>query len=334
MSTENAMSLDQAVEAFMAPESTDVEPVQEETSVDEDNSATIEDNDTSSDVDTTEDDSEVDYSEEEYSDEDDADEESAEYDDEPDQSEPSKFTVKVDGEEVEVTLEDLKRSYSGQGKIQKGMQEAAEIRKQAQQMQQQIAQAANEIASMYQQVQQQGFMAPPQEPSRELFDSDPIGYMEAKMQYDDQLKAFNQQQGQMIQLQQYQQQQQQAQQQHMLQSEVEALKQKIPELSNPEKAGKFREDLVNTASEFYGLSQQDLAGVTDHRALLVLRDAMMWRKSQKGRSKVDEKASKARPVIKPQAKRTADPKRKQVQKSKAQLKKSGSVDDALALMFQ
>jgi len=332
MSTENAMSLDQAVEAFMAPE----ESVQEESSVEEDNSATMEDDASyeNDDVDTTEDDSEVDYSEDDYSDEDDTDEESAEYDDEPDQGEPSKFTVKVDGEEVEVTLEDLKRSYSGQGKIQKGMQEAAEARKQAQQMQEQMAQAAQQIAAMYQQVQQQGFMAPPKEPSRELFDSDPIGYMEAKMQYDDQLKAFNEQQGQMMQLRQYEQQQRMAQQQQMLQSEVEVLKQKIPELSNPEQAGKFREDLVNTASEFYGFSPEDLGNVTDHRALLVLRDAMMYRKSQKARSKVDEKASKARPVIKPNAKRTADPKRKQVQKSKAQLKKSGSVDDALALMFK
>lgn len=331
MGTENAMNLDQAVEAFMAPE----EPVQEDNSVEEENSATLDDvGETPADV--TEDDSEVDNSEYDGSDDDeyDTEDESAEYDDEPEPVEPSKFTVKVDGEELEVTLEDLKRSYSGQGKIQKGMQEAAEARKQAQQMQQQMAQAAQQLTAMYQQVQQQGFVAPPQEPSRELFDSDPIGYMEAKMQYDDQVKAYNEQQGQMIQLQQYQQQQMAMAQQQMLHSEVQKLTEKIPELSNPEMAGKFRNDLINTASEFYGLSADDLAGVTDHRALLVLADAMKWRKSQRGRSKVDEKAKGARPVLKPQARRTADPKRKQVQKSKAQLKKSGSVDDALALMFK
>jgi len=325
MSTENAMSLDQAVEAFMAVE----EPVQTEES-----SAIMEDDIATNDVETTEDDSDVDYSDDEESDENDTDEEFAEDNDEPDQSEPSKFTVKVDGEELEVTLEDLKRSFAGQGKIQKGMQAAAEARKQAEAIQQQMAAAAQQLQAMYQQVQQQGFIAPPKEPSRELFDSDPIGYMEAKMQYEDKLKAFNEQQAQMTQLQQQQMQQQQAQQQQMLQSEVEALRQKIPELSNPEKADRFRADLVSTASEYYGYSPEDLSGVTDHRALMVLRDAMMWRKSQKGRSKVDEKAKKARPVIKPQAKRTADPKRVQVQKSKAQLKKSGSVEDALALMFQ
>ena len=41
------------------------------------------------------------------------------------------FTVKVDGQEVKVPLEDLKRSYSGQAYIQKGMQEAASAKKEA-----------------------------------------------------------------------------------------------------------------------------------------------------------------------------------------------------------
>ena len=39
------------------------------------------------------------------------------------------YTVKVDGEEREVTLEDLKRSYSGQAYISKGMNEAAQQKK-------------------------------------------------------------------------------------------------------------------------------------------------------------------------------------------------------------
>jgi len=329
-----ALDLDQAVEKFLAPE----EPVQD---VAEDNSdATIEDTGVSDDVEAdtdveTEDDSEVDDSEYDSDDDEeyDTDEESAEHDEDPDQQAPETYTVKVDGVEQQVTLAELTRSYSGQGKIQKGMQEAAEARKQAQEMQQQMAQAAQQLSAMYQQVQEQGFKAPPKEPTRELFESDPIGYMEAKLQYDEDMKAFQEQQGQMQRLQQYEAQQRQQQQQQMLQSEVELLKQKIPELSEPEKAGKFREDLVKTAGEFYGYSPEDMSSVTDHRALLVLRDAMMWRKSQKNRSKAEAKAKNARPVIKPQAKRTTDPKRKQVQKAKAQLKKSGDINDAIDLLF-
>lgn len=325
--TTEGMNLDQAVEKMFGSD----EPVQEVSDQDIMEEDTSDAPDVSED---TEDDSEVDYSDddsEEYA----TDEESADdYEDEPDYAEPEKITVKVDGEEVSVTLEDLKRSYSGQGKIQKGMQEAAEARKQALEMQQQINVAAQRIAAMYQQVQETGFAPAPKEPSKELFDSDPIGYMEAKMQYDADMKAYSEQQGQMMQLRQYQQQQMAQANQERLARETEMLAEKIPEFSDPERAGKLREDLVRTASEFYGYSPEDLSGVTDHRALLVLKDAMMWRKSQAKKSQVEQKANKARPVIKPQAKRTADPKRKQIQQSKSKLKQTGNINDALSLMFQ
>lgn len=332
MSTEG-MNLDQAVEAFMAPE----EPVQEVSENDTIEESPEADYAPAPEVE-TEEDSEVEYSDDdtdvEY-DEDDTEEESTEYeDDEPDQSEPSTIRVKVDGEEVDVTLEDLKRSYSGQGKIQKGMQEAAEMRKQAQAQAEQVAQAAQAITAMYQKVQQEGFVKPPQEPSRELFDSDPIGYMEAELQYKEDLKKFNEQQVELSRLQQYEQAQAQQLHQQRLVAEMQKLQEVVPELADAEKAGKFKEDLVNAATQFYGFTAEDLESVSDHRALAMLADAMRWRKSQANRSRAEKKASKARPVIKPQAKRTADPKRKQVQQSKSKLKKSGSVDDALALMFK
>jgi hypothetical protein len=44
-------------------------------------------------------------------------------------SAPELYTVKVDGKEEQVSLEDLKRGYSGQKYVQKGMQEVAQIRK-------------------------------------------------------------------------------------------------------------------------------------------------------------------------------------------------------------
>ena len=69
--------------------------------------------------------------------EEDALEEEAEEGDEEDEAEEAEdagqteelYTVKVDGSEQEVTLEDLKRSYSGQAYIQKGMQETADSQK-------------------------------------------------------------------------------------------------------------------------------------------------------------------------------------------------------------
>jgi uncharacterized phage infection (PIP) family protein YhgE len=327
MSTES-MSMDQAVEALVGGE-----PAQEDSSLESVADSLVETAEEEEVEEVTEEvDSEVDYSEED-SEEYDTDEESADdTDDEPDHSEPETITVKVDGEEVSVTLEDLKRSYSGQGKIQKGMQEAAESRKQAEQMKQQAEQMMTQLSAMYQKAQQGGFKAPPQEPSRELFDSDPIGYMEAKMQYDEDVKRYNAERQEMTQIAQYQQAQMQQSQQQVLEREMMLMREKIPDLADPEMAGKFRENIVRTAGE-YGYSAEDLKGVTDHRVLLVLQDAMRYRRSLKNKSIADQKAKKARPVIKPQAKKTQDPKGKQARQAKSKLKKTGTIDDALSLIM-
>lgn len=329
MSTE-ALNLDQAVEKFLAPE----EPaISDDAELDSAADSLIEETDEETDVDSEVDNSEYDEAEEaEYDEEYDTDDESAEADDEPDQVEPEMITVKVDGEEIAVTLEDLKRSYSGQGKIQKGMQEAAEARKQAAAMAQQAQAMAQQLTAMYQKVQQSGFIAPPKEPSRELFDSDPIGYMEAKMDYDQKVKEYQAQQQQLAQMQQYQQQQMTVAQQQKLQQEIELLRQKVPELGDAEKASKFRENLVKVGND-YGYSPEELSMVSDHRALMVLRDAMRWRQSQAKRSQVEQKSKGARPVIKPQAKKTSDPKRQKVRQSKSKLKQTGSIDDALSLIM-
>lgn len=85
----------------------------------------------------------------------------------------SKFTVKVDGTEVEVSLDDLKRSYSGQAYIQKGMQEAAEAKKQATALYDTLQKQQSEFLAVVQQVQQQGFQRPPQEPDMAMMESDP-----------------------------------------------------------------------------------------------------------------------------------------------------------------
>lgn len=324
MSTE-AISIDDAVNQLVGEE-----PVQETVSeVTED--VTIEESDvleeSNADVE-TEDDSEVDYSDEEYSDEDDTDEESVEYDDEPDESGPETITVKVDGEEVSVTLDDLKRSYSGQGKIQKGMQEAAEARKQAEEMKQQAIQAMTQLNAMYERAQQSGFKAPPQAPDRELFNSDPIKYLEMKEQYEADLQEFQVEQQQMMRMRQAQQQQMTQAQQAQLAQQAEMLREKMPEMADPEKADKIRSDLAKTGMEF-GYTEDELSGITDHRALLVLRDAMRWRNAQKSKSAVEKKANQARKVIKPQAKKTQDPSRKKIREQKAKLKRTGSIDDAL-----
>ena len=88
--------------------------------------------------------------------EDESDEETEDSEDDEDTEDAAQegqsFTVKVDGQEVAVTLDELKQGYSGQKYVQKGMQEAAAQRKQAEEVYNALLHERQNIAQMYQQI--------------------------------------------------------------------------------------------------------------------------------------------------------------------------------------
>lgn len=249
---------------------------------------------------------------------------------EPAEEEPQEtvYAVKVDGEEVEVTLDQLKQGYSGQQYVQKGMQQAAEARKQAEAVYTALAQERQNLQQLVNGIQAGG-LTPPVEPARELFNDDPIGYMEAKLDYDDKVQKWGAVQQQ---LNAQSQAEAQARQEHARQ-EAQVLMERIPELRDAKQAAQFKNDIVQVATEVYGYPEDMLGQITTHRDLLVLRDAMLYRKIMANGDKVKSKAKGARPVIKPGTKKVTT-NQDVTRKQQARLKKSGSVEDALALMFK
>jgi hypothetical protein len=322
-------SIESAISAMIEPESTqNEEPSTSEIDDSEDENETGESNAES------DDDSEESESAEDSDDEGEDDAQDEEEDtDSADKTEPV-FTVKVDGTEKQVTLDELKRGYSGQQFVQKGMQEAAAQRKQAEEVYAALLNERQQIAQLYQQIQGGQIATPPKAPSRELFDSDPIGYMEAKLNYDEQVAQYQQQQSQFEQLSAQQSQAQQAARQAYLQQEVENLKSKVPELANPAVAGKFKEQLLEAGSA-YGYTAEEISQVVESRALHVLRDAMKYREIMSGKKKADEKAQLARPKTAPikAGSKKLDKSNKAVLQSKTKLKNTGRVEDAISLMF-
>lgn len=270
------------------------------------------------------------YTEESIDDSEDGEDEYEDTEDEPAEEEPQEtlYTVKVDGEEVEVTLDQLRQGYSGQQYVQKGMQQAAEARKQAETVYAALVQEREQLANLVGQMQQGG-ITPPVEPNRELFDNDPIGYMEAKMDYEDKLGKWNEVQQQLA----AQTQAEETAKQAMAQQEAQLLMERLPELRDANKAAQFREDIVKAATEIYGYPAEMLSSITSHRDFMVLNDAMLYRKMMANGEKVQGKAKKARPVIKPGAKKVTTSK-DVTRKQRANLKKSGSLDAAMALMLK
>lgn len=243
------------------------------------------------------------------------------------------YTVKVDGQEVEVSLSDLKQSYSGQAYIQRGMQDAAAQKKQAEQVYQALLQEREQMSALLNQLQSGEMRTAPTPPNKDLLKTDPIGYMEQKAAYDDAKAEFDNQQAAIAQAQYQQAQQMQYAQEVNLQQEMSKLAQVIPDFADPDKGGRLKEDLVSYGTRL-GYSAAELGGVTDHRAIVVLHKAMLFDKLQASKGKAVEKASNARPVVKPGAKKssrmTSQKRAKDVQ---ARMKKTGSVDDVASFLL-
>ena len=246
---------------------------------------------------------------------------------------PDLYTVKVDGKEEQVSLDDLKRGYSGQKYVQKGMQEAASMRKQAEEVYAHLLNERQQIGQLLQYAQS-GLPQAPTPPDKSLRDIDPIGYSSAREDYEEAKQVYD---AQIYQLQQAVQQQSQAQQYAQrvyLEREMETLKTLVPEFSSPDTAAQTRDRLVTMGQEIYGYDPGEIGAVMDHRAIRVLHDAIKYQELMSGKKQAQNNAKpKAKRTVRAGAKKTrsnADAERQTRQK----LKKSGSIDDALSLILK
>ncbi len=241
-------------------------------------------------------------------------------------------TVKVDGNEEQRTLDQLKQGYAGQTAINKRFQENAEARKQIQKHAAALQQQQQQVMQLHQQ-QQNGGLQAPTPPTRELFESDPIGYMEEKLKYDEGKAQYDQN---MYQLQNVQKQRAQAQQeahQTYLQEQAQVLTQHIPDIADPKKGEAIKNALVETGVS-YGFSAEEMQNVTDARYVRALNDARKYRELVSKRKSTQSKGEKARPVVKAGAKKRQDNNVVTRKKAQARLQKTGSIEDALSLILK
>ena len=336
--TNGILDVDAAVQMITEPENDsqadtqemvaeEEQPVENEIEEFEDDS----EDDSATDEDQTDD-------EEEADDDDDIDEEDVDSDDEDteddaDQESPELITVKVDGEEIQVTLDDLKQGYSGQKYVQKGMQEAAQQKKQAEDVYSALLNERQQVAQLYDMMLNGNFAAPPQPPSEELLDTDPVGYMRQKNDYEKRVVQFN---AQMEQIQKVSAQQSEAQQAAMrayVEQEMKTLAEVIPEFGDAKKAPQFKAKLAQGGVDRYGYTQEEIAQITDHRAVRVLNDALKYHEIMAGKNSAEKKVRRAKKVMKPGAKKVDNSNAKKLKERKAKLASSGSIDDALSLIL-
>ena len=250
------------------------------------------------------------YNEEEtQATEDDDEYEDTEYevdDEEPQTATQNAYTVKVDGEEYEVTLDELQNGYQRQSDYTRKSQSLAEQRKtyeanlQAVQSERQQYSQALEHLSSTQNSELQRFE---QVDWKDLKDSDPMEYMEKRLEYQEAKDNISQLNNERVRVQR----QTQSEMTQALQKKVEA------------------EDKVRNYALSLGFPEQEINSITDHRVVLVLHKAMLQDSNSKGLKKV-----KSAPKIVKSGTTQSKTQRvkKSVQAKRERLAKTGHAKDA------
>lgn len=249
--------------------------------------------------------------------------------------EPPTFTVKIDGKEEAVPLDELLKGYQRTADYTRKTQALAEQRKAAEAelnaVREERATYSQLLTALQQQLQQQ--QESPVDMER-LYREDPIEWVrqtELARQRSEKLAAS---QAELQRLNTLQQQEVQRAMQARLKEEASLLVSAIPEWRD-EKTAKAEKSALIEFGVKEGFTPDDLKGVVDHRVVKVLRKAMMF-------DQIMSKQQSIKPnVVAPKTKTVApgNPQAAKVQvneitRARQRLAKTGSVKDAARLFEQ
>ena len=278
---------------------------------------------------------EVDEPQDEYDDVQDEEEETEEVE----AAEPELYKVIIDGEEVEVSLDELQKGYSRQSDYTRKTQQLAQQRKEAEALQQDYAQRVQYLNQFAQQIQQQPDIPEPQWTSdpqawERLRHEDPVQFVLEKDAARDRQLARQQRAQQMQYLQSEQQNLQQQQFAQHLDTQRQQLNELIPAWSDKETAKVEKAELRKWASDAYGLTEQDLSQAYDARLVKILYDAWTANKTTSQAKQQLKKSPESTVKTAPKMGRNFTPTDEgasRLKKSMQRLQKSGRNQDAVAV---
>jgi len=266
------------------------------------------------------------------------DDEEGEYDtdeveEEEEVEQPDIYTVKVDGEEYEVTQDELLNGYQRQQAYTKRSQELAEQRKAFEAEAQQVAQMRDAYAQQLEQLSQYnqqilGDAEPDWDALAKEYSAEELFLYKTKL--DQQKEQARQVEAEKQALAQQQAQEQQAQMQQHLAKQREEMLDRIPQWRDEDVRTSEREQVIKYAQQSVGFSPQEIANASDARAIELLYKAWQWDNLQSKKPAAKKKASKAPKMAKAgQPKTKAQVASRQKQKSLKRLNNERSIDAAV-----
>jgi hypothetical protein len=310
------MSVDEASNALaqlFGPEEGEAEQeVEAQLSSDEDDAASVDES--------------LDVQDDESSDET-KDEQSEDSDETEEDEQPQVFTVKVDGKEIEVTLDELQQGYSRTQDYTRKTQQIAETRKaveaEAAAIRAEREQYAQLLGALQQQLESAGEQ--PVDWDR-LYAEDPIEWVRQRELARDKQERQAAIQSEQQRLSQLTAQQRADEFKETLAKESEALIQAVPEWKDSNKAKAEKQMLIEFGQKI-GYSEDELKNVFDHRAVVTLRKAALYDQMMSKRKDIKPVVNNGPRPVKPSAAGRVSSTTEGT-RAKQRLAKTGRVDDA------
>ncbi len=240
---------------------------------------------------------------------------------------PQVFTVKVDGKEVEVTLDELQKGYSRTQDYTRKTQQVAEARKAAEAELQAVRAEREQYAQLLGALSEQvKAAAEPQIDWDRLYREDPIEYVrqrEVMRENKEKAAAIQAEQQRLAEIAQQEQMQQF---QAVKAKEAQALIEAIPSWKDPAKAKAEKAMLVEFGQKM-GFTPQELGNIFDHRVVLALRKAALYDQMQAKRQGIKPVTNNGPKPAKPGAAGRVSQMSDSV-RAKQRLAKTGRVEDA------
>ena len=248
--------------------------------------------------------------------------------------EPQTYTVKVDGKDVQVTLDELQAGYSRQADYTRKSQVLAEQRRKADE---ELAATQQERQRYVSQLEQISIDADTKMGEfkdvnwTKLKEDDPMEYALKRDQYRE-LQESKRLIAEEQQKEQYKQQQDNERAwNEELARQQEIVAQRLPDLVHPEKGPKLKQAIKSFAMH-KGFTEQEVDALIDARSVDVLHKAMLYENLLN--AKISKKKAKVVPkVTKPGAGVTrGEVDSEKIKQQRARLKRTGKVDDAAKLL--
>ena len=261
-------------------------------------------------------------------------------DEQPSDTNQELYRVVVDGQEQEVTLDELMKGYSRQSDYTRKTEKLSQDRKSVEELKNEYTRQNEEAKIKRDQYEKQIQILSEQlkqsEPSKvdldRLYEDNPAEYVRVKAEQDRRKELLEKANQERQRIQSEKQEEQSKQYNAYLEQQRELLAQKLPIYADKEKGPEFVKNLTSYAKEI-GYTDQEINMLVDHRSVIMLANAYRYDKLKKANLK-NKKVTKVSKVVSSSSAKVQDENEvaKRMKSKKATLKRTGKVNDAVSVL--